>query len=121
MAGELTVQNLSHNVLTSIPKEVAELSLLVRLDISSNPIQSIPGEVGYLDQLHELNIRNCPNLRIPFEIVSDTVSLKEILKTIVSAKTDKKVNWRGLGLDGPPATFLDIAIAEEVSTCTKLS
>ncbi len=66
--------------LTSIPKEIGQLTNLTSLDLSNNLLRVLPSEIGQLTNLRELDLRHNEFTTLPIEIVQ----LKQLQKLGVS-------------------------------------
>jgi Leucine-rich repeat (LRR) protein len=59
--------DLSHNKLTTVPKEMGNLKLLGYLHLNNNQLTSLPEEIGYLEDL-DLHLNNNNLTSLPEEI-----------------------------------------------------
>ncbi|MFM5896156.1 MAG: leucine-rich repeat domain-containing protein, partial [Dolichospermum sp.] len=55
---EVTELDLSNNQISSLPREIGQLTNLQSLNIYNNQISSLPPEIGQLTNLQSLNIYN---------------------------------------------------------------
>lgn len=65
----LKILDLSANGITSLPKEIGNLTSLEKLDLSNNSIGSLPKETGNLKNLKDLNLSNTGITSLPNSIL----------------------------------------------------
>ncbi|CAH0558693.1 unnamed protein product [Brassicogethes aeneus] len=74
----ITDLNLSHNQMSKLPNECADLKCLERLDISHNTFISIPDCIFKIPQLVHLNSSNNHIVDIEINLLKEAPSLREI-------------------------------------------
>ena len=60
--------DLSHNMITALPKEICQVNHLKQLNIMSNQITSVPKEIGQLNQLETFDLADNQLTSLPTEI-----------------------------------------------------
>ncbi|KAI3856832.1 hypothetical protein MKX03_014150 [Papaver bracteatum] len=118
----LTILNLNHNGLTSLPSGLGALVSLTQLHVANNKLTSLPVEIGLLTRLEILKVNNNRISSIPLHI-GNCVSLVEVdlasnhlvdlPDTIGSLRNLKALHLSNNGLKSLPSTLFKL--------CTQLS
>ncbi|KAI3870627.1 hypothetical protein MKW92_023582 [Papaver armeniacum] len=118
----LTILNLNHNGLTSLPSGLGALVSLTQLHVANNKLTSLPVEIGLLTRLEILKVNNNRISSIPSHI-GNCVSLVEVdlasnhlvdlPDTIGSLRNLKALHLSNNGLKSLPSTLFKF--------CTQLS
>jgi CCR4-NOT transcription complex subunit 6 len=64
----LTTLYLNHNLLTSLPQEIAHLRTLVHLDLTGNQLTTVPPAIGMLTSLRELLLFDNNLTTLPYQL-----------------------------------------------------
>ncbi|KAI3908517.1 hypothetical protein MKX01_009319 [Papaver californicum] len=118
----LTVLNLNHNGLTSLPSGLGALVSLTQLHVANNKLTGLPVEIGLLTRLGILKVNNNRISSVPSHI-GNCVSLVEVdlasnllvdlPDTIGSLRNLKALHLSNNGLNSLPSTLFKM--------CTQLS